>query len=115
MHVKAVVVERAKEVSYGEVDDPCCGSEDIQVATGALTDPRWVRFPCIPGHEWSGYVVEVGERVTDLAPGDRVVCEGMIPCLRCVRCKAGETNLCRNYDQLGCTRGGGYGEYVLAP
>jgi len=129
MHVKAVVVERAKEVSYGEVDDPLCGSDDvlvrshragvcrtdIEVATGALTDPRWVRFPCIPGHEWSGYVVEVGERVTDLAPGDRVVCEGMIPCQRCRRCRAGDTHLCESYDQLGFTRGGGYGELVLAP
>ena len=52
---------------------------------------------------------------TDLATGDRVVCEGMIPCNRCRRCKAGDTQLCENYDQLGFTRGGGYGEYVLVP
>src|SRR5205823_3557683 len=77
--------------------------------------PRWVRYPCIPGHEWSGTVSEVGANVHDLAPGERVVCEGIIPCNRCRRCRAGETNLCANYDQLGFTRGGGYGEFVLAP
>ena len=34
---------------------------------------------------------------------------------RCRRCKEGETQLCLNYDQIGFTRGGGYGEYVLVP
>ncbi len=47
--------------------------------------------------------------------GDRVVCEGMIPCTRCSRCKEGETQLCLNYDQIGFTRAGGYGEYVSVP
>jgi threonine dehydrogenase-like Zn-dependent dehydrogenase len=53
--------------------------------------------------------------VTELELGDRVVCEGMIPCNRCRRCKAGDTQLCLNYDQIGFTRGGGYGEYVRVP
>lgn len=127
--MKAVVVERPHEVSYREVETPVCGPDDVlvrshsagvcrtdvEVATGLLTDPRWVRFPCIPGHEWAGSVAETGANVTGLAPGDRVVCEGMIPCHRCRRCKAGETNLCESYDQIGFTRGGGWGEYVLAP
>ena len=39
----------------------------------------------------------------------------MIPCNRCRRCKQGDTHLCLNYDHLGFTRGGGYGEYVLVP
>jgi L-iditol 2-dehydrogenase len=37
-----------------------------------------VRYPIIPGHEWSGQVVRVGARVTELAPGDRVVGECVI-------------------------------------
>jgi threonine dehydrogenase-like Zn-dependent dehydrogenase len=39
----------------------------------------------------------------------------MIPCNRCKRCKEGSTQLCLNYDQVGFTRGGGYGEYVRVP
>ena len=127
--MKAVVVERPHEVAWVEVETPVPGPDDvlvrsraagvcrtdIEMVIGRLTDPRWVRFPLVPGHEWSGTIAEVGEGVADLAPGDRVVCEGMIPCNRCVRCKAGDTQLCENYDQLGFTRGGGYGEYVLAP
>jgi threonine dehydrogenase-like Zn-dependent dehydrogenase len=48
-------------------------------------------------------------------PGARVVCEGFCYCGICRRCRAGDTNLCQNYDHLGFTRGGGYGELVLAP
>jgi len=39
----------------------------------------------------------------------------MIPCNRCRRCKEGATQLCLNYDQIGFTREGGYGEYVRVP
>jgi L-iditol 2-dehydrogenase len=126
--VKAVVIDRPHDVAYRDVDAPTCGPADVLVRShkagvcrtdldvleGAL-DLRWVRYPCIPGHEWSGSVADVGHDVTDLHPGDRVVCEGIIPCNRCGRCKVGATHLCANYDHLGFTRGGGYGELVVAP
>jgi 2-desacetyl-2-hydroxyethyl bacteriochlorophyllide A dehydrogenase len=127
--VKAVVIEQPLDVRYVEVETPAPGPDDVlvqsrvagvcrtdlEMAAGLLTDPRWVRFPVVPGHEWSGTVAAVGEHVTDVRAGDRVVCEGMIPCNRCRRCKSGATQLCENYDQLGFTRAGGYGEYVVVP
>jgi 2-desacetyl-2-hydroxyethyl bacteriochlorophyllide A dehydrogenase len=127
--VKAVVIERPHEVVYREVQTPIYGPDDvlvrshkagvcrtdIEVAMGQLTDPRWVRFPCIPGHEWCGSIAEVGDDVRGLEVGDRVVAEGLIPCNRCSRCRAGDTHLCENYDSVGFTRGGGYGELVLVP
>jgi L-iditol 2-dehydrogenase len=126
--VKAVVIERPHEVVFREVETPVCGPGDVlvrsrlagvcrtdlEVLEGAL-DRRWVRYPCIPGHEWSGVVEAVGEDVRGIAPGDRVVCEGFCYCGMCSRCRAGDTHLCEHYDQLGFTRGGGYGELVLAP
>ena len=127
--MKAILIERPHEVAYVELDTPTAGPgevvvrsrvagvcrTDLEMLHGGLTDPRWVRFPLVPGHEWSGTVTELGDGLDDLAVGDRVVCEGMIPCNRCRRCKEGETQLCLNYDQIGFTRGGGYGEYVLVP
>jgi 2-desacetyl-2-hydroxyethyl bacteriochlorophyllide A dehydrogenase len=126
--VKAVVIEGPGRAAFRDVETPTAGPEDvlvrshkagvcrtdIEVLNGVL-DPRWIRYPCIPGHEWAGSVAAVGSNVTETGPGDQVVCEGIIPCLRCRRCKAGETNLCENYDQLGFTRPGGYGEYVAVP
>jgi 2-desacetyl-2-hydroxyethyl bacteriochlorophyllide A dehydrogenase len=126
--VKAVVIDRPHEVAYRDVAEPVYGPGDVvvrshkagvcrtdlEVLEGAL-DLRWVRYPCIPGHEWSGSVTEVGADVDDFKRGDRVVCEGLIPCNRCGRCKAGDTHLCANYDSLGFTRAGGWGELVVAP
>ena len=127
--MKAVVIERPHEAAWVELETPSpapgevlirshaagvCRT-DLEMFHGGLTDPRWVTFPLVPGHEWSGTVAELGDDVTDLAVGDRVVCEGMIPCNRCRRCKEGNTQLCLNYDQIGFTRGGGYGEFVSAP
>ncbi len=122
------MIERPGVVGLREIEAPVCGPGDVvvrsrvagvcrtdlEVVRGEL-DPRWVRYPCVPGHEWSGEVAEVGAGVTGLAVGDRVVCEGIIPCGECRRCLAGDTNLCENYDQLGFTRVGGYGELVQAP
>src|SRR5437868_947466 len=106
--MKAVVVERPHQVAYRDVETPVVGPgdvlvesraaglcrTDVEMMTGVFTDPHWVRFPVIPGHEWSGVVVEVGRDVGSVRPGDRVVCEGMIPCYACRRCKSGETHWC---------------------
>ena len=127
--MKAVVVAAPNEVSYREVEAPAVGAGDVLVAsrqaglcrtdiemmTGVFTDPRWVRFPVIPGHEWAGIVVEVGANVASVRVGDRVVCEGFILCHRCRRCRSGETQWCENIEALGFTRPGGYAELVSVP
>jgi L-iditol 2-dehydrogenase len=127
--MKAVVVEGPNQVSYREVEAPAMGDDDvlvesreaglcrtdIEMMTGAFTDPRWVRFPVIPGHEWAGTVVEVGANVESVKVGDRVVCEGMIACHRCRRCRSGETHWCERIEALGFTRPGGYAELVAVP
>jgi 2-desacetyl-2-hydroxyethyl bacteriochlorophyllide A dehydrogenase len=127
--MKAVVVQAPHHVSYREVDAPAVGADDVLVAsraaglcrtdievmTGLFTDPRWVHFPVIPGHEWAGSVVEVGANVETVRAGDRVVCEGLIGCLRCAPCRRGETHWCERIEALGFTRPGGYAELVTVP
>jgi 2-desacetyl-2-hydroxyethyl bacteriochlorophyllide A dehydrogenase len=127
--MKAVVVERPHQVSYRDLDEPAVGDDDVLVAsreaglcrtdievmTGIFTDPRWVRFPVIPGHEWAGTVVEVGANVESVRAGDRVVCEGLIGCHRCGPCRRGETHWCERIEALGFTRPGGYAELVTVP
>jgi len=49
---------------------------DIDLLEGRYIIP--IRYPIIPGHEWSGEIARVGARVTDFAPGDRVVGECVI-------------------------------------
>ncbi|MBA2423881.1 MAG: alcohol dehydrogenase catalytic domain-containing protein [Actinobacteria bacterium] len=126
--MRAIVIEQPNTIVLREVETPLPGPgevrvrsvragvcrTDLDIASGAL-DPRWVRYPIVPGHEWSGVVDSVSEGVTNIEPGARVVCEGNIACLNCPRCRAGDTHLCVRYDAVGFTRGGGYGEFVVVP
>jgi 2-desacetyl-2-hydroxyethyl bacteriochlorophyllide A dehydrogenase len=127
--MRAVVVEAPNEVAYRELQPPAVGPgdvlvrshaaglcrTDIEMMTGVFTDPRWVRFPVVPGHEWAGTVVEVGADVASVRVGDRVVCEGFIVCHRCRPCRRGETHWCERVEALGFTRPGGYAELVAVP
>lgn len=87
-----------------------CGT-DLEIIDGTL-DPAYVRYPVVLGHEWSGVVASVGEAVTSVKPGDRVVVEGIIPCSVCAECRRGNTNLCSTYEELGFTRDGAAGPSV---
>ena len=56
-------------------------------------DPEGV-FPVILGHEGAGIVVEAGEGVTSVKPGDHVIPLYTAECGKCLFCRSGKTNLC---------------------
>lgn len=94
----------------------CCGlcGTDLHVHHGFFP----VLYPCIPGHEPVGEVVEVGPGVTKLHVGDRVgVFWHQSGCGRCSFCQSGKELYC---NQLPCQTdtwiglGGGMAEYTLA-
>ncbi len=70
-----------------------CGSDVHFFERGRLGN-FVVTGPYVPGHEASGEVVAVGEGVTELAGGDRVVIEPGVPCGTCRTCRGGRYNLC---------------------
>jgi len=92
-----------------------CGT-DLDIVAGRI-DPAYIRYPLVLGHEWSGTVagpVGAGAAAGDaLAPGARVVGEGIVPCGHCPRCRAGQTNLCLTYDELGFTRDGAAAGFIV--
>jgi L-iditol 2-dehydrogenase len=90
-----------------------CGT-DLELLAG-IVDPAYVRYPLVPGHEWSGVIEAVGPGVTGLEPGQRVIAEGIIPDRVCAQCAAGRTNLCEVYDELGFTRAGAAADQILVP
>lgn len=57
-------------------------------------DPEGL-FPAVLGHEGAGVVVEVGEGVTSLQPGDHVIPLYTAECRECKFCLSGKTNLCQ--------------------
>ncbi|MEL6494809.1 MAG: S-(hydroxymethyl)glutathione dehydrogenase/class III alcohol dehydrogenase [Cyanobacteria bacterium J06623_7] len=65
---------------------------DAYTLSGA--DPEGL-FPTILGHEGAGIVAEVGEGVTSLKPGDKVIPLYTPECRQCAYCLSQKTNLCQ--------------------
>ncbi|TXS42533.1 Zn-dependent alcohol dehydrogenase [Streptomyces sp. OR43] len=63
---------------------------DISAMSGVLPQPA----PFIPGHEGAGEVIDVGDGVTGLGVGDRVLVCWLPACGTCPSCKRGQTHLC---------------------
>ena len=83
---------KAGEVLVKLAASGMCHSDE-HLVTGDLAGAT-AEMPIIGGHEGAGVVVEVGEGVTWLEPGDHVVF-GFIPaCGRCGPCSEGHSNLC---------------------
>jgi len=123
--MKGVVIQKPGQGEYGEIPQPeiadgqvlvrveavgVCLS-DVEVYDGTRPE-QYVSYPCIPGHEWCGTVVETGGGVRHLTVGDHVAVEGHNYCGRCFFCQHGQTNLCESYSELGFTLPGAYAEYV---
>jgi (R,R)-butanediol dehydrogenase/meso-butanediol dehydrogenase/diacetyl reductase len=71
--------------------------------------------PITLGHEFAGVVHEVGDGVTDIHVGDRVVVEPYIICGRCDACQQGKYNVCQTLGFVGLSGyGGGFSQYVVA-
>jgi L-iditol 2-dehydrogenase len=88
--MKALVFEAPERAVLADVDRPEIGPEEVLVRSHAvgichsdfeLYAGRYiipVEYPIIPGHEWSGEIVEVGPQVSGLKVGDRVVGECVV-------------------------------------
>jgi S-(hydroxymethyl)glutathione dehydrogenase/alcohol dehydrogenase len=61
------------------------------------------KLPCVLGHEGAGVIEEIGEGVTQVAPGDKVVLSWVTPCGRCFYCRLGKPHLCDLGEQINKT------------
>lgn len=87
-----------------------CGS-DIHAYRG---EHPFVHPPIVLGHEAAGEVVRLGEGVTGLLPGDRVVLRPQKSCGVCRPCREGRPNICRSLEVHGCQCTGASSEYYAA-
>ena len=106
MDTRAAVAVAAGEplaIENVQLDGPRAGEVLVEIrATGichtdAFTlsgaDPEGL-FPSVMGHEGAGVVVDVGDGVTSVAPGDHVIPLYTPECRQCKFCLSGKTNLC---------------------
>src|SRR5215469_82014 len=106
MQTKAAVAWRAGAplaIETVELEGPKAGEVLVEVkATGVCHtdeftlsggDPEGL-FPAILGHEGAGVVLEVGQGVTSVKPGDHVIPLYTPECRQCTSCLSQKTNLC---------------------
>jgi len=72
-------------------------------------------LPTVIGHEYTGRIVEVGDRVERFGVGDRVVERPIRGCGECYQCSIGEENVCRDAVITGVDHDGAYAPYIAVP
>lgn len=123
--VKALVVTNKHKLELQDIDKPTVASQKvlIKVAYCGICGsdlPRYFEggvhsFPQVLGHEFSGVVEEIGEKVTNIKVGDRVAVAPLVPCGTCENCQKGEPAMCTNYSFIGSREQGAMAEYVVVP
>ncbi len=82
-----------------DVGIPAEGEVKVKIKASGICHTDWdsiktwnKRF--VIGHEGAGVIVEVGDKVTDLVPGDKVILNWAIPCGECFQCQEGNLHIC---------------------
>jgi NADPH:quinone reductase-like Zn-dependent oxidoreductase len=112
-------------LTYEDVPDPQPRKDQLLVRVRACALNHldvWVRkglpgvkLPHILGSDIAGEVVEVGEYVGGVKPGQRVLLAPMHSCGHCQKCVAGLQNQCREFTALGNAVDGGDCELMAVP
>jgi NADPH:quinone reductase-like Zn-dependent oxidoreductase len=112
---------------HAEVAEPHIGPNEVLVRVRACALNHldlWVRrgipgvaipFPHIPGSDIAGEVAKVGEKVSHVHVGERILLQPGVSCGQCEQCIAGRDNFCRSYTLFGYMVDGGCAEYVKSP
>jgi L-iditol 2-dehydrogenase len=110
--MRQAVVPEPHKIVYRDVKEPepepdqviirvarigICGS-DVHVFEGKHP---LVSFPLVQGHEFSGFVAQVGSQVTGFREGDLVTVEPAIGCGTCARCQEGLFAQCERLLFIG--------------
>jgi NADPH:quinone reductase-like Zn-dependent oxidoreductase len=120
-HGEADVIESA------ELPEPKAKPGQVVVRVKAVALNRldiWVRkglphlklqYPHMLGSDISGEIAEIGEGVSGVSVGQKIVVSPGTSCGRCRECLSGRDNLCAHYHIIGESAQGGYCEYFALP
>ena len=86
---------------------------DLHVLEGQWEAKTGVGLPYTIGHENAGWVHAIGDAVTNVAVGDKVIVHPLITCGLCRACRFGDDVHCENSRFPGIDTDGGYAEYLL--
>lgn len=135
----AIVCHGPKDYRVEQVERPAPGPRELVIRIGACgicaSDCKcwsgakmfwggassWVKPPVIPGHEFFGYVEDLGDGAAEhfgVRKGERVIAEQIVPCEKCRYCRSGQYWMCEVHNIFGFQRevaDGGMAEYMRLP
>ncbi len=125
--MKAAVLHEDGTLRIEDIPVPKIGPGQVLVKVAACgvchTDlhyiehgvPTFKKPPIVLGHEASGIIEEVGDGVTNVRSGQRVLIPAVLTCGKCEACRLGRENICSDMTMLGNHFNGAYAEYVAVP
>lgn len=135
--MKALVYHGQKDVRYESVVEPFeLGSREVRLKVKYaglchtdfneyLYGPLFIAqtphtrtgrsIPLVIGHEFSGEVMEIGEKVRRVRVGDRLAVNAVDSCGECSFCRRGTPALCASVAYIGFARDGGFAEFAIVP
>lgn len=123
--MKAWVLKNINEICCEEFEKPTLSDGEVLIKVKAAgicgSDiPRIYGnsayfYPLIPGHEFSGQVVDIDKYADKKWLNKRVGIFPLIPCCKCISCQKKQYEMCKQYSYLGSRRHGGFAEYVAVP
>lgn len=123
--MKALVYDAPGNGSIRDIPYPTCGDDQVIIKVMACGICKWAeighdtkgtglgKYPVVPGHEFAGYIEEMGTNVKHLKIGDRVTADNTVLCGYCYECQHGNSLYCENFGSLGHNINGGFAQYVL--
>ena len=133
----AIVCHGPKDYRVEQIARPVAGPNELVIRIGACgicasdrkcwsgagmfwNDP-WVKAPVVAGHEFFGYVHELGAGAAEhfgVKAGDMVIAEQIVPCNTCRYCRTGKYWMCEKHDIFGFQRDvadGGMADFMRIP
>ncbi len=123
--MRALIFDRPGEIRVDDIPAPQPGPGEAVIEVGAASvcasdlrvyrGEKYAKAGVVPGHEFAGRVVALGDGVSDLSLGDGVAVYPIIACGGCDFCRRGLRNRCTSRRTLGYDANGGLAEQVLLP
>lgn len=123
--MKAAVLVEPYKLEVREVPKPVPGPGEVVIDVKYMgicgsdipgyEGKQAVKMPIIPGHEFTGVVDQIGEGVTGLRAGQKVMAQAAWGCGQCKHCLEGKHNLCTDRRLLGANVNGALAEYIKVP
>lgn len=124
--MKAALLHAPRTIAVGEIQEPVAGPRQVLIRpdfvgicgsdmTFYMGHRTVASYPHVLGHELVGRIETLGEGVTTLSVGQRVVVEPNYPCGSCSFCRSGRGNICPNKASAGVTLPGFFSELCVAP